>query len=167
MTEIEANDLLNFLPVKERSAIKDRYWHKKTLHAIGMALGVSRERARQLINKGQKRLKKLMIGEDAMTPKERMAKQITDHLELECRAYLNCEIKTQTEIAKKYGVTRACISRRVCQLRGKSGVAPTKRQISARKTYALRQMIVAQTRKPTRMTEMQKATEALWTNNYD
>ena len=164
MTEIEANDLLGLLPDRERSAIKDRYWHKKSLYAVGMALGVSRERARQLITKGQKRLKKLMIGEDAMTPKERKARRMADHLDSDCRAYLNGEIKTQTEIAKKYGVTRACISRRVCQIRGKSGIAPTKRQITARKTYGLRQLIVAQTRKPQR--PMEEALK-IWRLNHD
>ena len=179
MTEIEANDLLNFLPVKERSAIKDRYWHKKGLHAVGLALGVSRERARQLIVKGQKRLKKLMVGENVhlthriktqrikRANKEAKPRQMSERLDFECRAWLNGEIKTQTEIAHKYGVTRACISRRVCQIRGKSGLPPSKRQILARKTYGLRQMIVAQTRKPTCMTDIQKETEALWRIDYD
>ena len=88
-------------------------------------------------------------------------------MQADCKAWLDGEIATQTSIAKMYGVTRACISRRVSKLRALHGFTLSEKQIAARKTYGLRQMIVAQTRKPTRMTDTQKATEALWTNTYD
>ncbi len=97
----------------------------------------------------------------------KLGNQIEAEMQADCKAWLDGEIATQTSIASRYGVTRACISRRVGKLRALHGFALSEKQIAARKTYGLRQMIVAQTRKPTRMTEMQKATEALWTNNYD
>ena len=97
----------------------------------------------------------------------KMANQIEAQMQAACRAWLDGEIATQTSIAEMYGVTRACISRRVSKLRALHGFVLSEKQIAARKTYGLRQMIVAQTRKPTRMTDTQKATEALWTNNYD
>ena len=164
MTEIEANDLLCFLPERERLAIRDRYWHKKNLEAVGAALGVTRERARQLITKGQKRLKKLMLGQQAMTANESRAKRIADNLEKDCRSYLEGKIKTQTEIAAKYGVTRACISRRVCLARERQGIAPTPKQVAARKTYGLRQLIVMGSRQ--RLKEAKIEANKLWSTNY-
>jgi DNA-directed RNA polymerase specialized sigma subunit len=130
------------LPEKEAQAIEARYWHKKTLKSVGAMFGVSRERARQLITKGQKRMKKALLGHELFNPKEQKARRILNGLEKDCAAYLAGEIKTQTEIAAKYGVTRSCISRRVCLARERQGITPTPKQVAARKTYGLRQLIV-------------------------
>lgn len=97
----------------------------------------------------------------------KLANQIERALEDECAAFLRGEIATQTQIAKRFGVTRACISRRVCQMRQKRGMPLSAKQTLTRKTYGLRQLIVAQTRKPTRLTDIQKEIEALWRIDHD
>jgi hypothetical protein len=185
VNELEARDLLRLLPEREAQAIEARYWHKKGLQAVGEALGVSRERARQLIVKGQKRMKNMMTGEQRVSRRAattrrkcricrsadhaipskqadlaRLHRRTQESVERDCLAYLAGKIKTQTEIAAKYGVTRACVSRRVCLARERQGIAPTAKQIAARKTCALRQMITMNWRP--RMTEKQKATQQLW-----
>lgn len=83
----------------------------------------------------------------------KLANQIEQALQDDCAAFLRGEITTQTQIAARFGVTRACISRRVCQMRKKLGLLLTPKQIAARKTYGLRQLIVAQTRKRIKPTQ--------------
>lgn len=75
---------------------------------------------------------------------------------------------TQTEIGQMTGYTRSNVCKKVNDLAacfGKS--AKNGKSITARKTYSLRQMIVAQTRKPTALTESHKQTQELWRINHD
>lgn len=68
--------------------------------------------------------------------------------------------QSQTEIANKHGVTRAAVSKRQVMERNKSTPqtkARLQKSFEARKTYALRQMLVGQTRKPKpKQTQIQK-----------
>ncbi len=94
------------------------------------------------------------------------AKARNEQLHADCQAYIDGKIKTQSEIARKYGVTRACISKRVSLMRGPIDrktydLFISKAKELKRKTYGLRQMIVAQTRK--RTTEPLE----LWNTHYD
>jgi hypothetical protein len=75
------------------------------------------------------------------------------------------EDKTQTAIAKQFGVTRAAVSKRVVEIRKAANpntIARSQKSIAARKTYALRQLIVGQTRKKIDLTNQQKETNNLW-----
>jgi len=91
----------------------------------------------------------------------------------DCQAYIDGKIKTQAEIARKHGVTRACVSKRVSLMRPILSetihdLVLLNAQEQKRKTYGLRQMIVAAARKSTRMTEHKKATQKLWsTSSHD
>jgi putative heme degradation protein len=78
------------------------------------------------------------------------------------------EDKTQTSIAQQFKVTRAAVSKRVVEIRKAANpntIARSQKSISARKTYALRQMIVGQTRTKIDLTNQQKETNDLWTTN--
>jgi predicted DNA-binding protein YlxM (UPF0122 family) len=93
-------------------------------------------------------------------------------LHQDCQAYIDGKIKTQAEIARKHGVTRACISKRVSLMRpllteAIHDLVLLKAREQKRKIYGLRQMIVAAARKSTRITNTQKATESLWRIDYD
>jgi hypothetical protein len=86
-------------------------------------------------------------------------------LEQDCQDYIDGKIKTQTEIARKHGVTRACISKRIQNMRPidlKAVDQLCKDHI--RKTYGLRQLIVMAARlRQTAKTKLQKETAELWT----
>jgi hypothetical protein len=78
------------------------------------------------------------------------------------------EDRTQTAIAKQFGVTRAAVSKRVVEIRkaaNPSTIARSQKSIAARKVYALRQMIVGQTRTKVDLTVTQKETAELWVQN--
>ena len=67
----------------------------------------------------------------------------------DCQAYIDGKIKTQAEISRKHGVTRACVSKRVSIMRpllqpAVVDLVLSKARQLKRKTYGLRQMIVAQ-----------------------
>jgi hypothetical protein len=75
------------------------------------------------------------------------------------------EDKTQTSIAKQFGVTRAAVSKRVVEIRKAANPATIGRgqkSIEARKTYAFRQLIQAQTRIKLDLNNQQKETNDLW-----
>ena len=75
------------------------------------------------------------------------------------------EDRTQTAIAKQFNVTRAAVSKRVVEIRKAANpttIARSQKSIAARKVYALRQMIVGQTRKKIDLTNQQKETNNLW-----
>jgi hypothetical protein len=86
-------------------------------------------------------------------------------LEQDCQAYIDGKIKTQAEIARKYGVTGACISKRVQNMRPIDPRAVDQFcKDHIRKTYGLRQMIVMAARlRQTAKTKLQKETAQLWT----
>jgi len=78
------------------------------------------------------------------------------------------EDKTQTSIAQQFQVTRAAVSKRVVEIRKAANpatIARSQKSIAARKTYALRQMIVGQTRTKVDLTNQQKETAELWATN--
>jgi hypothetical protein len=78
------------------------------------------------------------------------------------------EDKTQTAIAAQFKVTRAAVSKRVVEIRKAANpntIARSQKSIAARKTYALRQMIVGQTRTKIDLTNQQKETNDLWVMN--
>jgi len=78
------------------------------------------------------------------------------------------EDKTQTAIAKQFNVTRAAVSKRVVEIRKAANpatIARSQKSIAARKTYALRQLIVGQTRTKINLTDTQKETNELWLTN--
>jgi predicted transcriptional regulator len=78
------------------------------------------------------------------------------------------EDKTQTSIAKQFGVTRAAVSKRVVEIRKAANpatIARSQKSIEARKTYALRQLIVGQTRTKINLTTTQKETADIWAQN--
>lgn len=75
------------------------------------------------------------------------------------------EDKTQTSIAKQFSVTRAAVSKRVVEIRkaaNPSTIARSQKSLESRKTYALRQMIVGQTRTKIDLTNQQKEKATLW-----
>ena len=75
---------------------------------------------------------------------------------------------SQTQIADKHGVSRAAVSKRQVTERNKSTPqtkARLQKSIEARKVYALRQMIVGQTRTKIDLTSTQKETNDLWVTN--
>jgi hypothetical protein len=75
------------------------------------------------------------------------------------------EDKTQTSIAKQFGVTRAAVSKRVIEIRKAANpgtIARSQKSIEARKTYALRQLIVGGTRTKINLTNQQKEKATLW-----
>ena len=65
-----------------------------------------------------------------------------------------------TDIGHKYGLTRAAPSKQIVETRKRANpktIARSQKSIEARRTYALRQMIVGQTRKPKpQETQLQK-----------
>lgn len=65
-----------------------------------------------------------------------------------------------TDIGHKYGLTRAAPSKQIVETRKRANpktIARSQKSIDARRTYALRQMIVGQTRKPKpQETQLQK-----------
>lgn len=76
--------------------------------------------------------------------------------------------ESQTAIAKQFGVTRAAVSKRVVEIRKAANpqtIARSQKSIAARKTYALRQLIVGQTRTKINITNQQKETNELWAQN--
>jgi hypothetical protein len=78
------------------------------------------------------------------------------------------EDRTQTAIAKQFQVTRAAVSKRVIEIRKAANpatIARSQKSIEARKVYALRQMIVGQTRTRVDLTSTQKETADLWAQN--
>jgi hypothetical protein len=78
------------------------------------------------------------------------------------------EDRTQTLIAKQFNVTRAAVSKRVVEIRKAANpqtIARSQKSIAARKTYALRQLIVGQTRTKIDLTNQQKETNNLWDTN--
>jgi hypothetical protein len=75
------------------------------------------------------------------------------------------EDRTQTAIARQFKVTRAAVSKRIVEIRKAANpntIARSQKSIAARKTYALRQLIVGQTRKKIDLTNNQKETNDLW-----
>jgi hypothetical protein len=78
------------------------------------------------------------------------------------------EDRTQTTIAKQFNVTRAAVSKRVIEIRKAANpgtIARSQKSIAARKTYALRQLIVGGTRTKINLTNQQKETQTLWETN--
>ena len=78
------------------------------------------------------------------------------------------EDRTQTTIAKQFNVTRAAVSKRVVEIRKAANpqtIARSQKSIAARKTYALRQLIVGQTRTKIDLNNQQKETNELWEMN--
>lgn len=76
--------------------------------------------------------------------------------------------ESQTAIARQFGVTRAAVSKRVVEIRKAANpqtIARSQKSIAARKTYALRQLIVGQTRTKINLTETQKEINELWATN--
>ena len=75
------------------------------------------------------------------------------------------EDKTQTSIAQQFQVTRAAVSKRVVEIRKAANpatIARSQKSIAARKTYALRQLIVGQTRTKINISNQQKEINELW-----
>ena len=75
---------------------------------------------------------------------------------------------SQTQIADKHGVTRAAVSKKQVTERNRSTPqtkARLQKSLEARKVYALRQMIVGQTRTKIDLTNQQKETNNLWETN--
>jgi hypothetical protein len=75
------------------------------------------------------------------------------------------EDRTQTAIARQFGVTRAAVSKRVVEIRKAANpktIARSQKSLEARKTYKLRQLIVGQTRVKIDMTNQQRELENLW-----
>ena len=73
--------------------------------------------------------------------------------------------ESQTAIAKQFGVTRAAASKRVVEIRKAANpqtIARSQKSIAARKTYALRQLIVGQTRTKINISNQQKEINELW-----
>ncbi len=107
----------------------------------------------------------------AITKMRAFAKIQDKQLHEDCQAYIDGKIKTQAEIARKHGVTRACICKRVSVMRppltqAMHDLVISKLRQQKRKTYGLRQMIVMAARP--RITKSQKAIEKLWsTTSYD
>jgi len=78
------------------------------------------------------------------------------------------EDRTQTTIAKQFNVTRAAVSKRVIEIRKAANpgtIARSQKSIAARKTYALRQLIVGGTRTKINLTTTQKETADIWAQN--
>jgi predicted transcriptional regulator len=78
------------------------------------------------------------------------------------------EDRTQTLIAKQFNVTRAAVSKRVVEIRKAANpqtIARSQKSIAARKTYALRQLIVGQTRTKIDLNNQQKEMNELWITN--
>jgi hypothetical protein len=78
------------------------------------------------------------------------------------------EDRTQTTIAKQFNVTRAAVSKRVVEIRKAANpqtIARSQKSIAARKTYALRQLIVGQTRTKIDLNNQQKEMNELWITN--
>jgi hypothetical protein len=78
------------------------------------------------------------------------------------------EDKTQTSIARQFNVTRAAVSKRVVEIRKAANpntIARSQKSIAARKTYALRQLIVGGTRTKINLPNQQKETQTLWETN--
>lgn len=76
--------------------------------------------------------------------------------------------ESQTAIAKQFGVTRAAVSKRVVEIRKAANpqtIARSQKSIAARKTYALRQLIVGQTRTKIDISNQQKEINELWATN--
>jgi hypothetical protein len=75
---------------------------------------------------------------------------------------------TQTQIAEACGCTRAHVSKQALTLREKAGCAPSHHKSEqARKVYGLRQLMVSQGRKQTRLSETQKRAADLWRIDHD
>lgn len=73
--------------------------------------------------------------------------------------------ESQTAIAKQFGVTRAAVSKRVVEIRKAANpqtIARSQKSIAARKVYALRQLIVGQTRTKINISNQQKEINELW-----
>lgn len=83
----------------------------------------------------------------------------------DCQAYIDGKIKTQAEIARKHGVTRACVSKRIQNMRPIDPKAVHDLcKAHLRKTYSLRQLIVMAARlRQKAKTKLQKETAELWT----
>ena len=76
--------------------------------------------------------------------------------------------ESQTAIAKQFGVTRAAVSKRVVEIRKAANpatIARSQKSIAARKVYALRQLIVGQTRTKINISNQQKEINELWATN--
>jgi hypothetical protein len=71
ITKEEWNDLLTHLPDRERQVVLERFFHGKTVETVGKILGVSAERARQILKNALHRLKKL-IEDKAEHPRKRL-----------------------------------------------------------------------------------------------
>ncbi len=105
---------------------------------------------------------------DAKTQKAILAmKEYIDALQQDCQDYLDGKIKTQAEIARKHGVTRACISKRIQNMRPIDAKAIEDFcKSELRKTYGLRQMIVLAAR--SRLKDARIEANKLWsTTSYD
>jgi hypothetical protein len=75
---------------------------------------------------------------------------------------------SQTQIADKHGVTRAAVSKKQVMERNRSTPqtkARLQKSIEARKVYALRQLIVGQTRTRIDLSNQQKDTNEQWITN--
>jgi hypothetical protein len=72
MSKPEWSDLLTHLPDKERQVVLERFFHGKTVETVGKILGVSAERARQILKNALHRLKKL-IEDKAEHPRKRIS----------------------------------------------------------------------------------------------
>jgi hypothetical protein len=75
---------------------------------------------------------------------------------------------SQTQVADKHNVTRAAVSKRVVEIRNSATpktVARLQKSLEARKVYALRQKIVAQTRVRIDLSNQDKETKIAWETN--
>lgn len=71
ITKTEWNDLLTHLPDRERKVVLERFFHGKTVETVGKILGVSAERARQILKNALHKLKRL-LEDKAEHPKKRL-----------------------------------------------------------------------------------------------
>jgi hypothetical protein len=73
--------------------------------------------------------------------------------------------RTQTSIARQFGVTRAAVSKRIVEIRKAANpntIARSQKSLQSRNTYAIRQMIVGATRVKIDLTNQQKEKATLW-----
>jgi hypothetical protein len=60
MTELEAKELLSLLPERQARVLEARFWHKKDLKCVASMLGVSHQRASQILKRGLCGIRRLL-----------------------------------------------------------------------------------------------------------
>jgi len=128
LTQIDMAELLAILTPNERAMVEATTIYKKNLRAASERAGLSRVNGWKIHSRAISKLRKFIESEipSMVSIADKVAaykKGKNTQLSLACKDLALGRLKNQSEVARRFGVTRACVSKRVCEWRDSLAMA--------------------------------------------